>query len=201
MELNQKLQKLRTAENLTQEELAEKLYVSRAAISKWESGRGYPSLDSLKAIAKFFHITVDDLIGGEEMVSLAEQEKKETGKRYTALICGLLDCLTVLLFLLPVFGNGRGTTVSSVALLSLTETAAWLKIVFITVTSLTVINGFFTVLINNFDRPVWNRHRLVTGMGLSLIGTVVFILSRQPYAAVFCLCLLMIKGFFMLKRQ
>ena len=47
MEFNEKLQKLRTNENLTQEELAEKLYVSRAAISKWESGRGYPSIDSL----------------------------------------------------------------------------------------------------------------------------------------------------------
>ena len=51
MEFNEKLQKLRTSEHLTQEELAEKLYVSRTAISKWESGRGYPSIESLKAIA------------------------------------------------------------------------------------------------------------------------------------------------------
>ena len=65
MEFNEKLQKLRTNENLTQEELTEKLYVSRAAISKWESGRGYPSIDSLKAIAKYFHITIDELIGSE----------------------------------------------------------------------------------------------------------------------------------------
>ena len=57
MEFNEKLQKLRTNENLTQEELAEKLYVSRTAISKWESGRGYPSIDSLKAIAKSMSIT------------------------------------------------------------------------------------------------------------------------------------------------
>lgn len=54
MEFNERLQKLRTGKNLTQEELAQKLYVSRSAISKWESGRGYPSIDSLKAIARFF---------------------------------------------------------------------------------------------------------------------------------------------------
>ena len=71
MELHEKLQKLRTNENLTQEDLAAKLFVSRTAISKWESGRGYPSIDSLKAIAKHFHVTIDELIGTEEIVTLA----------------------------------------------------------------------------------------------------------------------------------
>ena len=50
LEFHEKLQELRKSRNLTQEELAEELYVSRTAISKWESGRGYPSIDSLKAI-------------------------------------------------------------------------------------------------------------------------------------------------------
>ena len=51
MEFNEKLQELRMNKGLTQDELAEALYVSRTAISKWESGRGYPSIDSLKEIA------------------------------------------------------------------------------------------------------------------------------------------------------
>ena len=54
MEFNEKLQTLRKQKNLTQEELAEALFVSRTAVSKWESGRGYPGIDSLKAMAKFF---------------------------------------------------------------------------------------------------------------------------------------------------
>lgn len=53
MEFSQKLQELRKQKGLTQEELAKSLYVSRTAISKWESGRGYPSIDSLKEIANF----------------------------------------------------------------------------------------------------------------------------------------------------
>lgn len=54
MEFHEKLQELRKSRGLTQEELAEALYVSRTAISKWESGRGYPSIDSLKEISNYF---------------------------------------------------------------------------------------------------------------------------------------------------
>ena len=53
MEFNEKSQELRKNKNLTQEQLAEMLFVSRTAISKWESGRGYPSIDSLKEISNF----------------------------------------------------------------------------------------------------------------------------------------------------
>lgn len=200
MEFNEKLQKLRTDNKMTQEELAEKLYVSRTAISKWESGRGYPSIDSLKTIANFFHITIDELIGTEEIVTLAEQDKKDSNKKYRILICGILDCIIILLFLLPVFRNGENQSISSVNLLSITGISTWLKIAFACVTALTVLNGFCTVVISNFDKPVWDRHRLVTGMALSVIGTMIFILTRQPYAGIFYLCLLVIKGILLLKK-
>lgn len=201
MEFNEKLQKLRTNENLTQEELAEKLYVSRAAISKWESGRGYPSIDSLKAIAKYFHVTIDELIGSEEIVNLAEQDMKSSNKKYTALICGILDCLTLLLFFLPVFGNGGKTEVESVSLLAMTGVGLWLKIIFVAVIGITILNGFCTVIISNFDKPAWNKHRVVTGVGLSILGTMLFILARQPYAGIFFLCILVIKGILVIKSK
>ena len=54
MEFNEKLQELRKSRGLTQEELAKELFVSRTAVSKWESGRGYPNIDSLKEISRFF---------------------------------------------------------------------------------------------------------------------------------------------------
>ena len=75
MEFCEKLQKLRKQRGLTQEELAGALYVSRTAVSKWESGRGYPSLDSLKAIAAFFSVTVDELLTADE-AKPAETEKR-----------------------------------------------------------------------------------------------------------------------------
>ena len=66
MEFNEKLQELRKSRGLTQEELAEALFVSRTAVSKWESGRGYPSIDSLKEISKYFSVTIDELLTGEK---------------------------------------------------------------------------------------------------------------------------------------
>ena len=74
MEFNEKLQVLRKQKGFTQEELAEILFVSRTAISKWESGRGYPNIDSLKSIAKSFGVTVDELLSGDELLTIAEED-------------------------------------------------------------------------------------------------------------------------------
>lgn len=197
MEFNEKLHKLRKEQNLTQEELAEKLFVSRTAISKWESGRGYPSIDSLKVIAKYFHVTIDELIGSEEVISLAEQDKKESNKKYAALICGIMDCLLALLLFLPVFGDGGGAA----SMISMSGISDWLKIVFISVTSLTVLNGFCGVVISSLDKPLWDKHRVVTGIVLSTAGTILFIVARQPYAGLFYFCVLLIKGFLLLKSK
>ena len=92
MEFNEKLQELRKQRGLTQEELAQSLYVSRTAISKWESGRGYPNIDSLKAIAKFFGVTIDELLSGDELLTIAEEDNKQKGKHLRDLVFGLLDC-------------------------------------------------------------------------------------------------------------
>ena len=105
MEFNEKLQKLRKQKGLTQEELAEVLFVSRTAISKWESNRGYPNIDSLKSIAAFFGITIDELLSGEELLTIAEEDNKQKQKYFYDLIFGLLDCSVITFFFLPLFGQ------------------------------------------------------------------------------------------------
>ncbi len=62
MKLCDKLKLLRKSNNLTQDEMAEKLYVTRTAVSKWETDKGYPSIDSLKIISHIFHVSLDELI-------------------------------------------------------------------------------------------------------------------------------------------
>lgn len=62
MEFNVKLVQLRDKSNLTQEELAEKLGVSRAAIAKWESGGGIPNIQNIIAISELFDVSIDYLL-------------------------------------------------------------------------------------------------------------------------------------------
>lgn len=201
MEFNEKLQKLRTGAGLTQEQLAEKLYVSRTAVSKWESGRGYPGIDSLKAIAKYFHVTIDDLICGEEMITLAEQDIRASKRKNAALVCGVLDCLAVLLFFLPVFGEGGSAPVASVPLPQMTAVSGWLKITFAAAVGLTALTGFAAVVLGSLEKPAWRGRLLAAGMALSVAGTLIFVLARQPYAGAFYLCLLVVKGFLIHKSR
>ena len=77
MEFNEKLQELRKSKGMTQEELAKELYVSRTAVSKWESGRGYPNIESLKEISKYFSVSIDELLSGDKLISIAEKENKD----------------------------------------------------------------------------------------------------------------------------
>ena len=192
MEFGEKLQKLRKDRGLTQEELAEALYVSRTAVSKWGSGRGYPGIDSLKEISRFFGVTIDGLLGADEILSAAEQEKERLVGRYTSFICSALDILTVILLFIPVFGNGDAAH-SAVSLTGLTAVSPWVRIFFTVVIIVTVLNGVCGAVISRLDRPVWNRHRLLTGIGLSVIGTAVFLMTRQPYTGILCLAVLVIK--------
>ena len=80
MEFHEKLQQLRKQKGLTQEELTEHLHVSRTAVSKWESGRGFPNIDSLKAITAFYSVSLDELLSGEEILSISENDHKEKQK-------------------------------------------------------------------------------------------------------------------------
>lgn len=193
MEFNEKLQELRKNKGLTQEQLAEALFVSRTAISKWESGRGYPNLDSLKEISRYFSVTIDDLICSEEIIIAAEDEKRACIDKYISLICCTLDTLMVLLLFLPVFGNSADTP-ASVTLFESTGLSSWIRIVFAVLIGVTVLNGICGIIIGRFDKPVWNHHWLVTGMVLSITGAAVFIMTRQPYAGILCLAMLVVKG-------
>lgn len=101
LEFNEKLQELRKNRGMTQEELANELYVSRTAISKWESGKGYPNIDSLRAISKFFSVSLDDLLSGEEILDAAETELETKVHKLKDIIFGTLDCSLSMLFFFP----------------------------------------------------------------------------------------------------
>ena len=200
MEFNEKLQELRKQKGLTQEELAEILFVSRTAVSKWESGRGMPSIDSLKAISKFFAVTLDDLLSSEELLVIAEDDHKQKEMHIQDLIYGLLDCSMALLFLLPFFGQKVNGTIQEVSLLLLTEIQFYLKILYFVVVIGMIVVGIMTLVLRNYNFAFWIQNKNKLSLLVNAAGVFLFIISQQPYAAVFVFAFLIIKALMMIKR-
>ena len=201
MEFNEKLQELRKQKRLTQEELAEKLYVSRTAISKWESGKGYPSIDSLKAIARFFCITLDDLLSSDEILIIAEDNQKQTEKHFRDLSFGLLDLCMSLLIFLPLFAINEDSAVREASLLSLNGVSLYLKIAYFAIVISMCIIGILTLALQNCSVPVWIKSKTKVSIALGIIAVLLFIISKQPYAAALAFSLFTIKGIMLLKHS
>lgn len=82
MKFSDKLKKIRKDNNITQEQLADKIFVTRTAISKWETDMGYPSIESLRQLSKLFSITIDDLISDEDINNKVLLDNKKRRKYY-----------------------------------------------------------------------------------------------------------------------
>lgn len=76
-EFGQKLREVRTAKGYTQQALAEKLYVTRQTVSRWESGNRYPDLETLKKISVELEVSVDELLSTESDLDEAETAAEE----------------------------------------------------------------------------------------------------------------------------
>lgn len=199
MEFNEKLQELRKQKGLTQEELAAALYVSRAAVSKWESGRGYPGIDSLKAIARFFSVTVDEMLSPGEVLTIAEEDGRKKSVLLCDLIFGLLDLSASLLFFLPFFAQKQNGALRTASILSLG--GGYLKSVYIALVVLTVLTGISILATQSCGGVLWNRIKTGLSLILGVAAVVIFIVSSQPYAAIFSFVLLFIKALMLINRR
>lgn len=201
MEFNKKLQELRKQNGITQEELAKKLFVSRTAVSKWESGRGYPNIESLKAMATVFNVTVDQLLSSEELLTLSEEDNKKKETQFRDVVFGLLDLGAAILAFLPFFGRETNGVIHTVSLLSLTGIAPYLKASYYAVLLGIVLCGIATLAFQNCPWNLWVRSKHNLSLVLNTAGVVLFVISRQPYAAVFLLLFLIIKSLMLVKRR
>ncbi len=199
MELSKKIQELRKKKGLTQEELAEALYVSRAAISKWESGRGYPSIDSLKALAKFFSISVDELLSSEEALNIAEEDNRQKENCVRDMIFALSDLCASMLLFLPLFAQRGEGVIREVSLLSLESVSLYMNVAYFSLVGLITLWGILTLSLQNCRNNLWLKIKNKVSLILTLIAALLFILSLQPYAAVFLFIFLIIKVLMLVK--
>ena len=184
-----------------QEALAQQLYVSRAAVSKWESGRGCPGIDSLKAIAKFYGVTIDDLLSGEEVLTLAEEDRVQRSRLFRDRIFGLLDLGSALFFVLPLFGQQENGIIRAVSLPMLTGASAYLKAAYFAAVTAMILCGVLTLALRNCSRKSWVTVKTTLSLCFHVLAVLLFIISSQPYCAVLLFLFLGIKAYLLIKRQ
>lgn len=200
MEFGEKLQSLRKSKGLTQEELSEYLYVSRTAVSKWESGRGYPSLDSIKEIASFFSVTIDELLSSEKMLSIAEKENKQNLQKLCHLLFGIFDLLALLLCVLPLYPNRMDGYVSSVNLLSYTPLFPFHATVYWVLFLILFAFGVLRIVLTQGNIQKGETVLSLCSMVLSALSITFLILTRQVYATMILFVLFLIKGLLHIMR-
>ena len=200
METKNILLELRTKKGLSQEELAERLFVSRTAVSKWESGRGYPNIDSLKAIAGFFSVTVDQLLSSEELLTAAEDSQKQTVGRLRDLWFGLTDLCMALLLFLPLFATETDGGVQTASLLSLCGAEVYLTAAYYAVVAGAILTGILTLALQGLAVTAWVKTKTILSLAIGVVAVLLFIITRQPYAATLAFCLLAVKAVTVMKR-
>ena len=201
MEFHEKLQELRKQKGLTQEELAQTLYVSRTAISKWESGRGYPNIESLKAIAKFYCVTIDELLSCEEALNLAEATQQQKDAHLRDHVFGLLDFSAVIFLFAPFFGQRTAGFVQAVSLFALTQIAPYLKIAYCLVVISMIFFGVLTLTLQNYQSAFWTQKKAILSLTLNAIAILLFIITSQPYCASLLFLFLAVKAILLIKKQ
>ena len=193
MEFNEKLQSLRRDKGMTQEELAEVLFVSRAAVSKWESGRGLPSIDSLKDISVFFSVSIDDLLSGEKLLSLSENENKSRVRHICDLLFGMADLLSFLLIVLPVYPDVVDGFVYSVNLLSFTQASDYTVVIYWTLYIALFILGGLKIILSNLNKHKASNVILTVSAAVNIFAVLFLALTRQTYAIIIAFLILLIK--------
>ena len=200
MEFHEKLRELRKNRGLTQEELAEALYVSRTAISKWESGRGYPSIDSLKEISSYFSVSIDDLLSGEKLLLIAEKENKSNIRTLCDLIFGMADVSFFMLIVLPLYPNSVDGFIYSVNLLAYEDITSMNRLIYWILYIGIILIGIVKVLLTTLRIEKYRRIMTGLSMMLNILMVLILAMAREAYAITLAFMILVIKGVLLIKH-
>lgn len=195
MDFGEKLKALRTERGLTQEQLAARLYVSRTAVSKWETGGGSPNLDSLQAVARLFDVSVDDLLSADDLIVIARDERRSTARSSGMLSFGLLDVLAVVFAFIPLYGVDDGSFVRMANLADYgasVDFGASFAVMAAAVVSLMFVGAVEILLAAAGSRRAARIVALV-GFAVQALAVVLFASTMQPYATTLMFALLLAK--------
>lgn len=153
----------------------------------------------MKAISKFFSVSLDELLSSDAILTIAEEENKQKELHSRNLVFGLLDCSVALFLFLPFFGQKVDGVIQGVSLLSLTGIEPYVKIPYLIVVFAMMIWGILILALQNSKSTLWVHCKDKVSLGLSTVGTILFVISLEPYAAMFTFVFLLIKALMLIK--
>ena len=103
MQFSAKIKELRQKKGISQAKLAADIHISRSAVAKWENGLGLPNGDSLKLLAEYFRVAVDELISDKTNEEILVSKNKTIDQQKKALIAFAMGCMIGLFILAFVF--------------------------------------------------------------------------------------------------
>ena len=175
---------LRKEMNLTQKELAQKLNVSDKAISRWETGKGFPDVNSLMALSEFFGVSVNELLAGkqiekEDLIEITEnniinaietKEKMVKKKKCQMLICSAIFIILLLPASIPTFIYLFDTIISNISFENSAEFIVLTTVAVILVASgFTIKKGHISLLHSYHYRNVVDREGYCNAMGKGIM--------------------------------
>ncbi len=185
---------LRKEKSLTQKELAENLNVSDKAISRWETGKGFPDVNSLLALSNFFRVSVNELLAGKrieekKLTEIAEKniiqaikakEKTVKKKKLQMAICIVIFSVLLIPPAIPTFIYLADAIVSNISFENTTEFIGLLTVaIFLLASGFTVRKGHISLLHSYHYRNVIDREGYcrAMGKGIMLMSIPTFICS------------------------
>ena len=100
MNISEKIKQIRNNEGITQEQFAEKIYVSRNAVAKWETNRGYPDIQNLITISEVFNVGLDELVKEDCKVKNKIIAESSSKKWHLLVILYLIAIIIYILYFL-----------------------------------------------------------------------------------------------------
>ena len=163
------------------------------------AGRGYPSIDSLKEISNYFSVTIDDLLLGEKLLSIAEKENKSNLRNMCDLLLGILDLCSFILIVLPLYPNLVNGFVYSVNLFAYTQTTMLNRLLYWILFITLVVTGIIKLLLTKFGIERCNKIMTGVSMVISTLSVLFLAMTGETYAVIVVFFLLVIKGVLLLK--
>ena len=164
------------------------------------AGRGYPSIDSLKEISRYFSVSIDDLLSGEQLIFIAEKENKSNLNSVCDLLLGFVDLFSLMLIFLPLYPKTVNGYIYSVNLFGYVDSnTSIIRIYWVLFISLT-ITGIVKILMVYFKFEQGKKIITSLSVGLSIIAVLFLAMAREPYAITVTFLLLLIKGILLYKQ-